>query len=275
MLSMVMLRGNFKTFLKKYFFLGLIILMVIFYFLHVSGAWQELFKTKKPLSRQNLLDGTNQVRDDYGLASLKINIELNKAAELKAQDMFEHQYWDHVSPQGVQPWHWFKQVGYQYNDAGENLAKNFSNTDDTVLAWMNSIGHRENVLYEGYRDVGFAIKEGQLNGKKSLIVVALYGSISDDLNREGIFLHSSEKTQPDGWLDRLRNISRSMTLFVVVGLIILLSITSIVLETKKGFQQTTSGKGKAYYLSKGFLQVFITLLFVGALVWFYRSGQIM
>ncbi len=271
---MVMLRGGFRTFLKKYFFLGLITLMAVFYFLHVSGAWQELVKAKKPLSEQNLLAGTNQIRDDYGLAILKINPKLNKAAELKAKDMFDYQYWDHVSPKGVQPWHWFKQVGYQYSDAGENLAKNFLNTDDAMLAWMNSIGHRENVLYERYREVGFAIREGQLNGKKSIIVVALYGLASDSLDGEGIFLHSSGKKQPDGWLDRLHNISRSLTLFVVIGLIILLSITSIVMETKKGLQQTTSGKGKAYCLSKGFLKLFVTVLFVGALVWFYRSGQI-
>lgn len=271
---MVKLKNNSKIFLEKYFFWALIILAVAFYFLHVSGVWQGVTQSKKLLSEQSLLEQTNQVRDDYGLATLKVNPKLSKAAKLKVEDMFECQYWNHISPKGVHPWYWFEQVGYKYSDAGENLAKNFHTTDDAILAWMNSVGHRENILYERYREVGFAVKEGQLNGKKSLVVVALYGLASDKDDDEGVFLHSSGKKEPDGWSDRLFKISRSITLFVVIGLIILLSMTSIAIETSKEYKQVTSGKAKIYCLSKSFLKIMITIVFVGALVWFYRTGQI-
>lgn len=128
------------------------------------------------VTARDLLQETNQARADNGEAPLGSNARLSQAAALKVNDMFAKQYWAHVSPSGDTPWTWFKQVGYGYDNAGENLAKDFHSTGGVVTAWMNSPEHRENILDVNYKDVGFAVKTGQLDGKSTTIVVALYGT---------------------------------------------------------------------------------------------------
>ena len=82
-----------------------------------------------------LFDQTNQARVSAGVAPLLLNDHLNQAAYMKAQDMFAKQYWDHIAPDGTQPWKWFGDAGYNYDEAGENLAKGFTATDAVVTAW--------------------------------------------------------------------------------------------------------------------------------------------
>lgn len=123
-----------------------------------------------------LLAATNQYRDSDGIGGLKLNDQLNQAAKLKVDDMFKQQYWAHTAPNGATPWQWFKESGYQYKNAGENLAKGFVSSNGVVAAWMNSSEHRANVLGAQYQDVGFAIKSGTLDGEKTTIVVAFYGA---------------------------------------------------------------------------------------------------
>jgi hypothetical protein len=122
-----------------------------------------------------LFDQTNAARVKEEKPTLVLNDSLNKAAYLKAQNMFAEQYWAHTSPDGTPPWKWFSDVGYNYANAGENLAKNFSNSDAVVSAWLSSPSHRDNVLKAEYQDVGFAVVNGELKGQNTLLVVALYG----------------------------------------------------------------------------------------------------
>ena len=131
---------------------------------------------KSELTATGLLAYTNDQRAEKGELSLEMNSELTRAAELKVQNMFADQYWAHTSPEGTTPWHWFEKAGYSYTEAGENLAKNFMTDDSTVAAWMASPKHRENILNSDYRDAGFAIAHGQLDGKPTTLVVALYGT---------------------------------------------------------------------------------------------------
>lgn len=130
---------------------------------------------KQPISAEELLTLTNQQRAEAGLASVKANAELSKAAFMKANDMFEHQYWAHTSPSGVTPWQWFDKAGYNYVYAGENLAKDFGSASAVMTAWMGSTDHRANVLNEHYTQVGFAVVDGTLDGHPTVLVVALYG----------------------------------------------------------------------------------------------------
>jgi hypothetical protein len=109
-------------------------------------------------------------------ACARVNAQLTKAAELKAQDMFNQQYWSHTAPDGTTPWQWFGKVGYAYAEAGENLAKNFTTSDSVLSAWLQSPTHRANVLKAAYTEVGFATMSGTLNGQAASIVVALYGT---------------------------------------------------------------------------------------------------
>ncbi len=119
---------------------------------------------------------TNEVRQKYGLLPLRYNKNLEKAAYQKAQDMFQKNYWAHFGPDGTTPWQFILQNGYQYQYAGENLAKNFLFSDGVIDAWMHSQSHRENILKKEYQDVGFAVVNGILNGEETTLVVQMFGS---------------------------------------------------------------------------------------------------
>lgn len=114
---------------------------------------------------------TNDQRQNLGLAPLKYNATLSQSATAKAQDMFVNNYWAHNSPQGKTPWDFFKSVGYQYSVAGENLAKDFYDTDGLIKAWMNSPTHRDNIVNSKYQEIGIGVVNGILNGVKTTLVV--------------------------------------------------------------------------------------------------------
>ncbi len=128
------------------------------------------------ISNQKLFELTNQERQKQGLPALTYNNKLSKAAELKAQDMFAKNYWAHFDPEGkTSPWTFILSTGYQYEFAGENLAKNFLFSEGVVDAWMNSPTHRENLLRKDYSEIGFATVNGILNGEETTLVVQMFG----------------------------------------------------------------------------------------------------
>ncbi len=127
------------------------------------------------VSASDLLTDTNTERTKQGLTPLTVNEQLSQAAFLKARDMFANNYWAHTSPSGVTPWKWLGDAGYNYDVAGENLAKNYPTADATVAAWMNSETHKANILNGKYQDVGFAVVDGMLDGRDTTLVVAYYG----------------------------------------------------------------------------------------------------
>ena len=130
---------------------------------------------------QQLLADTNAQRQQAGLPPLTLNSTLSVAAANKAADMFAKDYWAHNSPAGATPWDFITGAGYQYSVAGENLAKNFSDSQGVVDAWMASPSHRENLLKSNYRDVGFAVVNGTLNGEETTLVVQMFGATSAEL----------------------------------------------------------------------------------------------
>ncbi len=127
------------------------------------------------ISASDLLTDTNQQRQAANLKPLDLSEQLDQAALLKVKDMFANQYWDHTSPSGVTPWKWLTDVGYNYDVAGENLAKNFSDAGSIISAWMASPSHRANILNDKYTQVGFAVADGTLKGENATIIVAFYG----------------------------------------------------------------------------------------------------
>ena len=128
------------------------------------------------ISTQELLKFTNEKRVENGLPPLIVNSELENAAYAKAQDMFEKDYWAHNSPDGTTPWFFIKGAGYEYVYAGENLAKGFTDSGDVVNAWMASPSHKENLLSQNFKDVGFAVKAGRLGGEDTFLVVQEFGN---------------------------------------------------------------------------------------------------
>lgn len=125
---------------------------------------------------QQLLADTNAQRTQAGLVPLALNNDLDQAAAAKAADMFANDYWAHNSPQGKTPWDFIISSGYHYTLAGENLAKNFQTSDGVVAAWMASPSHRANILKPGYRDIGFAVVNGVLDGEQTTLVVQMFGA---------------------------------------------------------------------------------------------------
>ena len=121
-----------------------------------------------------MLHETNKIRAKKGLNSLTLNASLSAAAQNKANHMFSEDYWAHISPSGVKPWDFILAQGYDYQYAGENLAKNFNSSRDVVDAWYDSPSHRENLLGTDYDEVGFAVVNGRLNGQETTLVVQMF-----------------------------------------------------------------------------------------------------
>lgn len=119
---------------------------------------------------------TNQKRTEAGLVALQTNSSLSQAAEAKGRHMLEQDYWAHVAPDGTEPWAFFSNVGYKYRYAGENLARDFSNPQSAVDAWMASPSHRDNLMSPKYTEIGLAVVEGDLNGVDTTIIVQLFGT---------------------------------------------------------------------------------------------------
>ncbi len=155
--------------------LAIALLAQVIYGFATTGHFEILGRVSD-IDTVELLADTNGERSKQGVAALTLNDQLAQAAFLKAQDMFTNNYWAHTSPTGVHPWKWLGDAGYNYSVAGENLAKNYPTADATVAAWMNSPTHRENVLNGKYSEVGFAVVEGTLEGRDTVLVVAFYGS---------------------------------------------------------------------------------------------------
>ena len=149
----------------------------------VLNSWmgsihRQVLSYATDISTQGLLDGTNQQRTNNGLGALHLNATLSQAAQAKAADMVTADYWSHTSPSGKTPWPFISAAGYSYSTAGENLAYGFSTSNETIAGWMNSPGHRANILNGSYVDVGFGIinaENYQSNGNQT-IVVAMYAA---------------------------------------------------------------------------------------------------
>jgi hypothetical protein len=123
-----------------------------------------------------LVDETNQQRVVNGLPDLELSPLLQAAAQDKANDMATKGYFAHTSPQGLTPWYWFQQVGYNFDYAGENLAVNFSDSEDVTTAWMNSPEHRANILSTDFTQIGIATAQGVYEGQPTTFVVEEFGT---------------------------------------------------------------------------------------------------
>jgi hypothetical protein len=123
-----------------------------------------------------LVDETNQNRASNNLQTLQISPLLQAAAQEKANDMATKGYFAHTSPQGLTPWYWFENVGYSFDYAGENLAVNFTDSQDVTNAWMNSPEHRANILSGDFTQIGIATAQGIYNGQSATYVVEEFGT---------------------------------------------------------------------------------------------------
>ena len=96
----------------------------------------------------------NEIRAQNGLKALTYNWELSRVARYKSQDMKENRYFSHTSPVYGTPFQMMKNFGITYRSAGENIAYGYTSPQAVVNAWMNSSGHRENILNASFTQIG-------------------------------------------------------------------------------------------------------------------------
>lgn len=108
---------------------------------------------------QKVVDLTNQERAKNGLAALKVDTALSKVAREKSLDMSKNGYFSHTSPTYGSPFDMMKQFGVSYQNAGENIAMGQRTPEEVVQAWMNSEGHRKNILNANFNYIGVGYVE--------------------------------------------------------------------------------------------------------------------
>ncbi|KMP99639.1 CAP domain-containing protein [Bacillus cereus] len=124
-------------------------------------AEQKPAEEAKSLSEfeQRVVELTNAERAKQGLSALKIDTELSKVARIKSEDMQKNNYFDHNSPTYGSPFDMMKKFGISYTSAGENIAQGQRTPEEVVQAWMNSAGHRANILNNGFTHIGVGYVE--------------------------------------------------------------------------------------------------------------------
>ncbi|MFP3916789.1 SafA/ExsA family spore coat assembly protein [Lysinibacillus telephonicus] len=103
---------------------------------------------------QEVIRLVNVERANAGLPALKYDWELARVAEHKSQDMHDKKYFSHTSPTYGSPFTMMKNYGITYKSAGENIAQGQRTAQEVVNAWMNSAGHRANILNSNYTHIG-------------------------------------------------------------------------------------------------------------------------
>ncbi|MCX6809953.1 MAG: CAP domain-containing protein [Candidatus Berkelbacteria bacterium] len=126
-------------------------------------------------SDQISLNLVNNYRTQNHLSQLKWNDKLAKAADDKAQDILNKQYFDHTSPDGKKAWDFILSEDYSYRFAGENLGVDFDSQEQTFDAWLNSPSHLANIASKNYSDFGFAELTGNFEGRSTNVFVQMFG----------------------------------------------------------------------------------------------------
>ena len=113
---------------------------------------------------KEIFDLINKQRTNNGLSALKEDAEVQKVARIKAQDMVSNNYFAHESPTYGTPFQMLKNFNISYKTAGENIAANSSNSS-AVTAWMNSSGHKANILNSNFYYTGIGVVSSNKYGK--------------------------------------------------------------------------------------------------------------
>ncbi len=113
-------------------------------------------------TQQEILRLVNQERAKQGLKALELDWQVSRVAQYKSDDMANKNYFDHQSPTYGSPFDMLKSFNVKYRSAGENIAKGQKTPQAVMTAWMNSSGHRANILGSSYTHlgVGYTVKNG-------------------------------------------------------------------------------------------------------------------
>src|SRR3989338_5499782 len=139
--------------------------------------YKKVSKDSAVLTELGIIQWTNVQRIQNGnLLSLSNNQKLNESAKKKLDNMFDQQYFEHNSPDGLGAGDLGEKVGYDFILMGENLAMgNFKDDQNLIQEWMNSPGHRANILNERYLEIGVAVGKELFEGKEVWLAVQHFG----------------------------------------------------------------------------------------------------
>lgn len=156
--------------------IGIMFLLILACFIFIPYLRLSFIDSISAIYGSVLVNLANKDRVAQNISELKINTILEKAAQMKADDMAEKGYFAHNSPDGKTPWYWIDLAGYKYKYAGENLAVNFNDSEEVHTAWVNSKGHFLNIINSKYTEIGIATSTGFYKGREAVFVVQMFGS---------------------------------------------------------------------------------------------------
>lgn len=156
----------------------LIFILSLAIFTVTSRSAEQVLSDATDISAHKLIEETNEIRLKNDSPELTFNELLGAAAQNKADDMANRDYWSHNTPDGKQPWDFINKEGYRYAVASENLAFGFNSASEAVDAWMKSDTHRQAMLDKAINEVGFGISTSlnYQNKGAQTIIVAMYAS---------------------------------------------------------------------------------------------------
>jgi uncharacterized protein YkwD len=136
---------------------------------------------RDPITVDTVIRAMNAARAQQGLAPLAIDDRLAAAAADRMRHMEEEAYWSHQSPSGMTPFVWVKLRAYDFGRVGENLAAGFETSGVLMESWMESPGHRANIMSAEFEDCGIAIIDGSTEGPaRGKSIVVLFGKKRGD-----------------------------------------------------------------------------------------------
>lgn len=132
---------------------------------HVKSTSKPLYASQSATADtsafvEQVLELVNQERAKVGLKALTVNSKLQTMAQDKAIDMFKNNYFDHTSPTYGTPFEMMKTYGISYRAAGENIAKGQTSPAQVMQSWMNSSGHKANILSSNFTSIGVGYQNG-------------------------------------------------------------------------------------------------------------------
>ncbi|MFH0943502.1 MAG: CAP domain-containing protein [Candidatus Beckwithbacteria bacterium] len=213
------------------------------------------------ITAEELVNLTNQQRQEANLPALELNSTLSQAAQQKAADMIAKNYWAHTGPDGTTPWVFFKNAGYRYLYAGENLARDFYDSGSVVKAWMNSPTHKDNIMSSRYREIGIAVVQDTFQGQETVLVVQLFGTQTvavvapvkiGEISQAAEAVLAEVKTNP---VINSFQLTKAMSISLTIILLAVIVIDSIVITRKKIVR--LSGKGLAHLIFLGVLLIIL------------------
>lgn len=269
-----------KNYVKSYWpYLPMVALVAGGIFMNslLGNQRSAVLGSQSNVSALSLLDATNQDRATDKLTMLQLNMQLQAAAQAKANDMVRRNYWSHVTPTGQQPWDFITAVHYQYQTAGENLAYGFTSSSGVLNAWMNSPEHRANLLNTTYRQVGFGIAESPnfVGQGAETVVVSLYalptsGTAAADTTTTPITAPTTMNTQA---VSRLQTVAAPAATGFIIGIVGTLAVLIVLIRHSIAWRKLLN-RGELFVLRHPLFDISLVLLGVVAVVVNHTAGFI-